>query len=209
VKQFGLDAGRTADLYIPLRQMPSNQAQFVAARMYWVMKTSPDAAAVADRVRAEVRGIDKDVATSSTRTMPQIVAASVGSRRFNTDLIGIAGAAGLLLAIAGVFAVTAFSVGRRTREIGVRLTLGATDRQVMRTLVGSELQSIAIGLAAGVCGALILSRVLSRFLFATSGVEPAVIAGVAAALMAAALAACYVPVRRALTIDPVAALREE
>ncbi|OLD20590.1 MAG: hypothetical protein AUJ01_03950 [Acidobacteria bacterium 13_1_40CM_3_65_5] len=209
VKQFGLDAGRTADLYIPLRQMPNGQAQFVAARMYWAIRTTEDPLAVADRVRSEVRRTDKDVATSSTRTMPQILAASIGSRRFNTDLIRIAGAAGVLLAIIGVYAVTAFSVGRRTREIGIRLTLGATSRQIVQALMNAELRSMGIGLAVGVCGALAVSRVLSQFLFAAAGVEAAVIAAVAGVLAAAALVACLVPIRRATRADPVIALRAD
>src|SRR5256712_12226700 len=117
--------------------MPNGQAQLVAARMYWAIRTTEDPLAVADRVRSEVRRTDKDVATSSTRTMPQILAASIGSRRFNTDLIRIAGAAGVLLAIIGVYAVTAFSVSRRTREIGIRLTLGATSRQIVSALMNA------------------------------------------------------------------------
>jgi putative ABC transport system permease protein len=209
VKQFSLDAGFTADVYVPLRQMPSGQAQFVAARMYWTIRTTSDPLAVAERVRTAVRRLDKDVATSSTKTMPQILAASIGSRRFNTDLIRIAGAAGLLLAMIGVYAVTAFSVGRRTREIGIRLTLGATTPQIIRGLMNAELRSVAIGLVVGICGALAVSRLLSRLLFGAAGVEPAVIAAVAGVLAAAALVACYVPVRRAHAIDPIAALRED
>jgi ABC-type antimicrobial peptide transport system permease subunit len=141
--------------------------------------------------------------------MPQLLAASIGSRRFNTDLIRIAGAAGLLLAIIGVYAVTAFSVGRRTREIGIRLTLGATSRQIIQSLLDAELRSMAIGLAVGVCGALAVSRVLSQFLFAAAGVEAAVIAAVAGVLAAAALVACLVPIRRATRADPVIALHAD
>ena len=209
VRQFGLDAGRTADLYVPLRQMPKAQAQFVAARMYWVIRATGDAPVLADRVRAEVRRIDTEVAASSIRTMPQILSASTGSRRFNTGLIRIAAAAGLLLAIVGVYAVTAFAVGRRTREIGIRLTLGATPRQVRRLLIGAEIRSMAIGLAAGIVGALGVSRVMSRLLFASPGLDLSVIAAVAVVLAAAALVACVVPIQRAIRADPLVALRTE
>jgi len=209
VKQFGLDGGGTADLYVPLRQMPKAQAPFVAARTYWVIRTAADPMALADRVRAEIRRIDKDVAASSTRSMPQIVSASIGSRRFNTDLIRIAGGAGLLLAIVGVYAVTAFSVGRRMREIGIRLTLGATPRQILRLLIRAEYRPVAIGLAAGLGGAVLVSGAMSRLLFGPSDIDSAVIAGVAAALAAAALVACIVPIRRAIRSDPLVTLRAE
>src|SRR5262249_41816132 len=99
VKQFGLDAGSTVDVYVPLKQMPANQAQFVAARMYWMVGTSGDPLAVADVVRAAVRRLDKDVAASSTRPVAAVLAASLGPRRFNTDLVAIAGAASVVLAL--------------------------------------------------------------------------------------------------------------
>jgi putative ABC transport system permease protein len=209
VKQFGLDAARTADLYVPFRQMPKAQAQFVAARLYWVIRTAVDPMALADRVRGEIRRIDTEVAASSTRTMAQILSASIGSRRFNTDLIRIAGVAGLLLAVVGVYAVTAFSVGRRAREIGIRLTLGATPRQVLRLLVGAELRAIAIGLTAGIAGALGVSVAMSRLLFASEGIDLNVIAAVAFVLATAALLACVVPIQRAIRADPLNVLRAE
>jgi predicted permease len=209
VKQFGLDAGRTADLYVPLRQMPANQAQFVAARMYWVVRGDRDPSSLADPVRGAVRRLDKDVAASSLRTMPQIVTASIGSRRFNADLIAAAGAASLVLALLGVYAVTAFSLARRTREIGIRLTLGATPAQVLRPLLARELTSIGIGVAAGCAGAAGISVLLSRVLFDTPAFEPALIGASAAALVTAALLASYIPCRRALAADPVSALRAE
>jgi len=209
VKQFGLDAGPTADLYVPLRQMPAGQAQFVAARMYWTIRTSTDPLTAADRVRAEVRRLDKDVATSSTRPMASILAASVGSRRFNTNLIAIAGATGLMLAMIGVYAVTAFSVGRRTREIGIRLALGATPRRIAQALINGELRAMAIGLAIGAVGAMAASRALSHFLFAADGADLTVIAAVSGALGLCAVAACLIPIRRALRADPLVALRAE
>jgi putative ABC transport system permease protein len=207
VKQFGLDGMPTADLYVPLRQMPANQAQFVAGRMYWVADTLEDPMKAADVVRAAVRRLDKDVATSSVRPMPQVLAASVGSRRFNTDLIGVAGAASLLLALIGVYSVTSFSMTRRTREIGIRLTLGARPDQILVNVLAAEWRAIAVGLAAGMTGGVIAARALASVLFASGGVEPLVIGAAAAALAVAALIASYLPARRAIRADPVAALR--
>jgi putative ABC transport system permease protein len=120
----------------------------------------------------------------------------------------IAGVAGVLLAVIGVYAVTAFSVGRRTREIGIRLTLGATRSQVMRLLLRMELRWIATGLAIGAAGACAVSRVLSSVLFAAGEVDPLLIGAITAALALVALAACSVPAWRALSIDPAAVLRQ-
>jgi putative ABC transport system permease protein len=209
VKQFGLDGPATADLYVPLRQMPASQAQFVAGRMYWVVATRDDALKVADPVRAAVHRLDKDVATSSIRPMPLVLAASVGTRRFNTNLIGIAGAASLLLALIGVYSVTSFSMTRRTREIGIRLTLGARPRQILATVLAAEWKPIALGLAAGALGGVMTGPVLGSVLFATSGVEPLVIGAAAVVLGVGALIASYLPARRALRTDPVAALRAQ
>ena len=209
VKQFGLETGSTADLYVPLRQMPPGQAQFVAARMYWVARTSGDPMQPADAVRAAVRRLDKDVATSSTRSIRDILAASVGSRRFNTGLIEIAGAASLLLAIIGVYSVTAFSMTRRTREIGIRLTFGARPLQIVGPVLGPEWSAVVIGLAGGIVGAVFTSRVLSNVLFASSGAEVPVIMVAAGGLGVAALTAMLVPARRALRADPIEALRGE
>jgi len=177
--------------------------------MYWVLQTVDDPMRTADATRAVIRGLDKDVATSSTRPMTTILAGSIGSRRFNADLITIAGAASLLLALIGVYSVTAFSMARRTREIGIRLTLGAMPGQVIRSVLAAEWGSIALGLAVGAAGALVVSRLLSSVLFASSGVEPALIAAAAAALGVATAVASYVPARRAIRTDLVAALRAD
>ncbi len=209
VKQFGLDAGKTADLYVPLRQMPGNQAQFIAARFYWVVKTADDPMTAAESVRAVVRSADKDVATSSTRSMSQLVTASIGSRRFTADLITIAGAASLLLALIGVYSVTAFSIGRRMREIGIRLALGANRWHVIRSVLRVEWAAIAIGLAVGAIAATVVSELLSSTLFASRGVEPPVVASAAAALGLAAVLASYIPARRATRQDPLTTLRSE
>src|SRR5262249_31005608 len=148
--------------------------------------------------RAAVHRLDKDVAASSIRPIALVLAASVGSRRFNTDLISVAGGASLLLALLGVYSVTSFSMARRTPEIGIRLRLGARPSQILATVLASEWRPIALGLAAGAVGGVITGRALASVLFATSGVEPAVIFGAAATLGGAALVASYLPTRRAV-----------
>ncbi len=209
VKQFGLDAGPTADLYVPLRQMPREQAQFVAARMSWVVPTTRHPMDLADAIRAVVHRVDRDVAASSTRPVSSIVADSIASRRFNTDLMNLAGAVSVLLALIGIYSVTAFSIDRRTREIGIRLTLGGRPGQVARSILASESPAIAVGLAAGIGGAAIVSQVLAATLYGSPRFEPLLIATAAAVLGAAAGAASYLPARRASRLDPIAALRAD
>ena len=208
VKQFSLDAEPTADLYVPLRQMPAGQAQFLAARMYWVIRTGVDPMAVADTVRNQVRRLDKNVATSSTRGMTEILTVSIGSRRFNAHLIEIAGVSTLLLALIGIYSVTSLSTRRRTREIGIRIALGARQGQVVRSVLRAEWTAVAVGLSIGAIGSVAVARMLASVLFASGGVDVAMIAAALMALAAAAAVASYLPARRAARIDPLTALRE-
>jgi putative ABC transport system permease protein len=208
VKQFSLNAEPTADLYVPLRQMPAGQAQFLAARMYWVVRTDRDPMLLADLIRDRVRRVDKDVASSSTRTMTALVAESIGSRRFNVNLIEIAGVSSLLLALVGVYSVTAFSTARRTRDIGIRVALGARPAELVRSVLAAEWTAIGVGLAVGGAGGAVVARVLASVLFDSGGADFTIIAAAAAILASAALLASYLPARRAARIDPLSALRE-
>jgi putative ABC transport system permease protein len=208
VKQFSLDATATADLYVPLRQMPAGQSPFMAARMYWVAQTDREPMYFADSIRAAVRRRDKDVAASSIRPMSQVLSASIGARRFNADLIEIAGAASFLLALMGVYSVASFSMARRVREIGIRLTLGARPTQVVLSMVATEWPAIAVGLVAGVAGGFAVGRALASVLFAPDDVALAVLV-TAVTLGSASLVASYLPARRAAGADPMAALRRE
>jgi ABC-type antimicrobial peptide transport system permease subunit len=172
-----------------------------------VVETLQDPLKAADPVRAAVHRLDKDVATSSIRPMPLVLTASVGSRRFNTDLISVAGGASLLLALIGVYSVTSFSMTCRTREIGIRLALGARPAQILVIVLAAEWKPIALGLAVGALGGVLVARGLASVLFATSGVDALVIGVAAASLGLAALIASYLPARRAVRADPLSALR--
>jgi predicted lysophospholipase L1 biosynthesis ABC-type transport system permease subunit len=207
VKQFSLTADPTADLYVPLRQMPADQAQFVAARMFWVVRTAGDPMLVADLIRDRIRRRDNDVATSSTRPMTALLSQSIGSRKFNASLIEIAGVSALVLALVGVYSVTAISTTRRTREIGIRVALGARPGAVVRTVLAAEWTAIFLGLAIGALGAVAIARMLASVLFASGGIDMTMIGAAAATLAGAALLASYLPARRAARIDPVRALR--
>ena len=131
----------------------------------------------------------------------------MGSRRFNVILIGFFGITALLLATIGVFGVMAYSVSRRTREIGVRVALGAATGDVQRMILGQGLRTIFSGVAIGITGALLLTRTVESMLFGVTATDPLTFAGVTLLLMGAALLACYIPARRATKVDPMVALR--
>lgn len=143
------------------------------------------------------------------RTFSQVYSASLGSRKFNVILIGFFGITALLLAMAGVFGVMAYSVSRRTREIGVRIALGAGPGDVLRMILSQGLRTIFIGVAIGIAGSLALTRAVQSLLFGVTATDPLTFGGVTLLLVAAALLACYIPARRATKVDPMVALRYE
>ena len=142
-------------------------------------------------------------------TFSQVYSASLGSRRFNLILVGLFGAIALLLATAGVFGVMAYSVSRRTREIGVRVALGARSRDVLAMVLGQGLRTVLAGIVIGVAGALAVTRLIQSLLFVVSATDPLTFAAMILLLISAALLACYIPARRAAKVDPMVALRYE
>ena len=143
------------------------------------------------------------------RTFSQVYSASLGSRRFNLILISSFGIVALLLASVGVFGVMAYSVSRRTREIGVRIAVGARPRDVVTMILGQGLRTIFLGLAIGLAGSLLLTRTMGSMLFGVTAADPFTFLAVLVLLIGAALLACYIPARRAARVDPVIALRNE
>jgi ABC-type antimicrobial peptide transport system permease subunit len=163
-------------------------------------------------VTSAARGILQDLnpeIPARFRTFSQVYSASLGSRKFNVILIGFFGIIALLLATAGVFGVMAYSVSRRTREIGVRVALGAGSGDVLRMVLSQGLRTIFIGVAVGVAGALALTRTVESLLFGVTPTDPLTFASVTLLLVAAALLACFIPARRATKVDPIVALRYE
>jgi putative ABC transport system permease protein len=163
----------------------------------------------ADMVRASLRSIDANVPISAIQSMDTLIDRSMGPRRFNLYLLGAFAAVSLALAAIGLFGVMAYLVAQRTREIGVRLALGATRGEVFRLILGRGLALAAIGAAGGVGAALWLTRVMETLLFSVSRTDPITFVAVPAALIAVAGLACYLPARRAMTVDPVVTLRGE
>jgi ABC-type antimicrobial peptide transport system permease subunit len=172
------------------------------------MLTDADTPAVTTSARRILAELNPEI-PPRFRTFRQIYAASLGSRRFNLLLIGTFGIVALLLATAGVFGVMAYSVSRRTREIGVRVALGARSRDVLTMILSQGMRTILIGVVIGLAGSLALTRTLSSLLFGVTATDPLTFLAVIGLLITAALLACYIPARRATKVDPMVALRYE
>jgi putative ABC transport system permease protein len=164
---------------------------------------------LAPAVREAVQSVDPDEATSGFRTMTDVVSASASGDRFNTLLLGVFGAIALLLTAAGIFGVLSYLVTQRTREIGLRVALGAQSTDVLHVIVGHGMRLALAGIAIGVAGALATTRWMASFLYGVKPTDPLTFAAVMALLCATALAACYFPARRAMRVDPTIALRYE
>ena len=201
VHDYGLDAPPRPTVYVDLFQRPRSA-------MTLTMLSDANTQSVTSAARGILHDLNPEI-PPKFETFPQIYAASLGSRRFNLILIGFFGIAALLLATAGVFGVMAYAVSRRTREIGVRIALGAGSRQVLGMILGQGLRTILVGVAVGLAGSLALTRTLASQLFGVTATDPLTFAALILLLMAAALLACYIPARRATRVDPMIALRYE
>jgi len=173
------------------------------------VRTGIEPEVLAATVRKELRNVDVDVATAGVRPMNQLLAAAVASRRFNMELIGVFAVTALLLAAAGLYAVIAYLVSQRTREIGIRLALGASPRHILRLLMGQGMKLTLIGVAIGFVGAIGSTRLMRSLLFAVAPNDLVTFGISSIVLIAVALLACFIPARRATKVDPLVALRYE
>jgi putative ABC transport system permease protein len=203
VREASLEKPPRPTIYVNYRQRPQATYQFSA-----VVRTAGDPASVIASARKIVRDLDPDV-PPSTSSFTAIFAASTGGRRFNLVLFGIFAGTALLLAVAGIYGVLAYSVARRTREMGVRMALGASAGNVMRLVLGQAAVTTGIGVLLGVVCSFILMRFLQSMLYEVSAADPLTFAGVALLLIGVALLAAYLPARRATKVDPIVALRYE
>jgi predicted permease len=199
--EYGLDAPPRPTVYVNLFQRPR-------AAITLTMLSDADTLLVTSAARGILQDLNPEI-PPRFRTFSQVYSASLGSRRFNVILIGFFGITALLLATAGVFGVMAYSVSRRTREIGVRVALGAGSGEVLRMILSQGLRTIFIGVAIGIAGSLALTRTVESLLFGVTATDPLTFAGVTLLLVGAALLACYIPARRATRVDPMVALRCE
>jgi putative ABC transport system permease protein len=171
--------------------------------------SSGDPLALAAAVKREVQAIDPDQPVSSISTMEKNIGASLAARRLTMSLLGAFAGLALVLASVGIYGVMALSTTQRTRELGIRLALGASRGDVLRLILGQGVSLIAIGLAAGLLGAFAASRALSSLLYGVGSLDASALVGALAMLAAVAFVACYLPARRASLVDPIEALRSE
>ncbi len=191
---------RTAEQILPALASPN---------MAFVVRTRRDPAVLTAAVRAAVRQVDAGQPITKVRTLEQVVAGSLSRRRFSLVLVGCFAALALALSAVGIYGVTAYSVAQRTRELGLRMALGARPPAVLGLVMGEAAALAGVGVAVGAAGALALGRVLSSLLYGIGTADPATFAAVAAGLVLVALAAAYPPGRRATEVDPIIALRSE
>ena len=202
VKDSGLAESDPPQIYLPYAQWP-------VQGMAVVLRTAIPAGSIGDAVRREVYAVDPALPVANVRTLDQIVARSISQPRFYTTLLAIFAGVALALAAIGIFGVLSYAVAQRTREIGIRMALGAQESTVLRLVVREALALAALGVAIGAVAAYYLSTMLGTMLFGIPPGDPATLAAVSALLLLVALAASYVPARRATRVDPVMALKAE
>ncbi len=208
----GLGRPAPPEFYLPLDQAPPRVWVWLRRSMYVAVRAAPgraDARGLANDLRRAVRGFDPDLPVYDVATMDQRLAGSLARNRFQTLLLAGLGGIGLLLAVAGIYGVVAYFVSRRTREIGVRIALGASAGRVLGMALAQALRPVALGLVAGVAGALAATRLLAGFLYGVAPGDPATLAATALGLGLVGALAGYLPARRALAIDPREALAGE
>jgi putative ABC transport system permease protein len=202
VREYGLDADVRPAVYAYSLQRPQSSYLSIVAR------SQADSGALVSAMRRVVQSMDDQIPITF-RTLEQIFSTSLDSRRFSLVIFGVFASVALLLAAMGIYGVMSYTVSQRTQEIGIRIALGASAKNVLGLTMGQGLKLTMIGVALGGIGALALTRLLASLLFGVSATDPATFAGIALLLTSVALLACYLPARRATKVDPMVALRYE
>ena len=213
VNHWGLDSDATArvrsELYLPLSQIPDQFMKGMAASSTFVVRTGTDPLAMLPALRGAVLQAGNDQPVYGVRTMDQIVSESIADRRFSMLLLGIFAALALLLAAVGLYGVISYTVAQRTREIGIRMVLGAGQADVLKVVVAQGMLPVLTGLALGLAASFGLTRLMAGMLYGVNAGDPLTFIGVSLVLAAVALTATLLPARRAARVAPVVALRYE
>lgn len=206
-KHEGLDAENRLQVYFPLGQMLT--LGFGGNMMALAVRTTGDPRQSLGAIRSAIQGLDPDVPIATIATMEENIAGSMGQRRFSMLLLGLFAALALTLASIGIYGVMSFAVTQRSHELGVRMTLGATRRDVLQLVMRNGMLLVIAGAGIGALGSLALKRVIQSQLFGVSAADPVTWVAVTATLLGVAALATLIPAMRATRVDPVAALREE
>ncbi|HEY8716678.1 MAG TPA: ABC transporter permease [Candidatus Acidoferrum sp.] len=213
VKQWGLDADDAQQLraqaYFPFLQLPDAAMKLAPSGTNFVVRSDGSNPALFSALRAANKQISSEQVVYGAQTMEEIISSSLSARRFAMILFGIFAALALVLAGVGIYGVISYLVGQRTHEIGVRIALGARRRDILQLILSQGVKLTMLGIAIGLTASLTLARLMSRLLYGVSATDPATFIAVALILGLVALAACYVPTRRAIAVDPMTALRCE
>jgi putative ABC transport system permease protein len=202
VRQASLDKDTGPHMYIPYYQTPLNYATLL-------VRTNADPLKLASAVKSQVLAVDRDQPVYAVQTMERIIDDSVAERRFQMLLLGIFAGAALALAGVGIYGVISYAVTERTREIGIRLALGAQAGDVLRLIIGQGIKLISIGVAIGLLASFGLTRLMKNLLYDVTATDPTTFLLIPLLLAVVALLACYIPARRATKVDPLLALRHE
>jgi predicted permease len=214
VKQYGLDetvnSPVQAQFYMPLMQLPDDQLKTLASSTTgFIIRTQGSPDAFASAVRDALREFNSKAVLYAPETMDQIISQSLAARRFAVILLAVFAALALVLASIGIYGVISYIVGQRTHEIGIRMALGAQRSHVLKIVLGQGARLALLGVVIGLAAAAGLTRLMGTILFGVSATDPLTFAAVAIVLTLIALAACYIPARRAVRLDRVVALRYE
>jgi putative ABC transport system permease protein len=202
IKDYGVDHPVLVEIFVPFAQRPGSGGVLV-------IRSANDAAALAPAVRAAVESLDPDLPIYNVRTLASFVAENVAPRRLTVLLLSLFAGIAFLLAAIGVYGVISYGVSQRNHEIGIRMALGASPRDVLGLVVGGGLRLVLAGIIVGAAAAFALTRLLSSQLFGVSATDPLTFFGASLMLALVALLASYIPARRAMRVDPVVALRHE
>jgi len=213
VKQWGLDSDDThslrAELYFPYMQLPDEAMRLSAPGTGAVVRLSGPLEGATAALGAALRDVNSDQVLFGAQTMEEIIADSLAARRVSMIVLSVFAALALGLASMGIYGVISYLVGERTHEIGIRMALGAKQVDVLRQVLGESLKMTLVGILVGFLAALGLTRLMATLLFGVSATDPLTFAGVGIILTGVAMAACLVPARRAMRVDPIVALRYE